>query len=443
MINIYVFCASILACLSVPYVLAQPGSIDTNFITTAVSAGNSLAIQTDGKILVGGTGITKLSSDGSRDTNFQASVSGEVWSIAVQGDSKILIGGRFTTVNGATRSSVARLNSNGSLDESFVPGAIPSSAFVFSVVPQPDGMILIGGEFSTVDGISRRGIARLTGRGTVDAFFNPGTGLPNPQITDSIRCVALQTDGKILVGGFFTAFNDVPQNNLARLNADGSVDTNFVKVPGPNGFVFATAIQPDGAILLAGNFTSVNNKPNNRIARLLPNGQLDANFAVGEGVTEMLGVNMVSSVKLQPNGDIIIGGGFEKVDGVRRNGIAKLHSNGSLDTDFVPTTPNRSQAYVLTLQSDNKIIVLGSEGLLRLNNFPAGIGPATLGLSTYAGLKIDGSVGGRYRIEYSTFLETNAWLFLTNLVLPDSPFLFIDVQSVGRQQRFYRALANP
>ena len=423
--------------------LCQPGSIDTSFVAAPVSGGFALTVQPDGKILVGGGGITRLNTDGSSDTNFNAAVDGQVWSIAVQNDSKILIGGLFGTVNGTNRANVARLNPNGALDDAFLPATIPSGAYVFSVVPQPDGLILIGGEFATVGGISRRGIARLTGNGTLDAFFNPGTGVPSPGVTDSVRCIALQDDGRVLIGGLFPSFNGTPRSNFARLNSDGSSDTNFVALPGPDGFVYSIAIQPDAAILLVGGFTKVHNQPNSHVARLQSNGQLDGTFDGGSGVTDLLGINMVTSVKLQGNGDIIIGGGFATVRGLQRNGIAKLHSNGTLDMDFVPATPNRSQAYVLTLQPDSKVIVSGSEGLLRLDNFPPGIQPATLSLATYAGLSIQGTVGGRYRIEYSTDADTNVWTFLENLILPRSPYLFIDSQPTTQPRRFYRALTAP
>ena len=95
------------------------------------------------------------------------------------------------------------------------------------------------------------------------------------------------------------------------------------------------------------------------------------------------------------------------------------------------------------LQFDSKAIVAGSEGMLRLNNFPPGIGAATLSLSTYAGLSIEGTVGGRYQIEYSTDLNPDSWATLTTIVLPKSPYLFFDVESPRDERRFYRALAKP
>lgn len=444
------FAAAILLCLASTQesVRAQLGTLDTNFLS-AVGGGFCLAVQTDGKILAGGfSTIARLNTNGSLDAGFQATVVGEVWSIAVQQSGKVFIAGRFSAVNGTARSSLARLNPDGSLDEAFSPGVLSTSSgggydYVFAIVPQPDGMVLIGGEFSSIGGLSRKGIARLTSNGGVDPFFDPVAGVANPGVTDTIRCIGLQPDGKVLIGGVFTTVNGLPRNYVARLNSNGSLDTNFNSVPGPNAYVMSLAFQPDGGVIIGGAFTTVDNVANSRIARLLPNGQLDGAFNSGLGVTDTLGLNDVRTVLRQPNGDILLGGGFARINGVQRNGVGKLHADGTLDADFVPRTSDRSQAYVLALQSDGKVIVSGSDGLVRLHNFPPGVGPATLSLANYAGLTIEGTVGGRYRIEYSPDLNTNNWLFLTNVVLPQSPFLFVDVQSPGKEKRFYRALASP
>lgn len=425
----------------------QPGSLDTNFVA-ALGGNYGMAVQTDGKIVIGGPSlIARLNTNGSLDTNFQASVTGEVWSTAVQGDGKVLVAGRFTAIDGTPRFCVARLNSNGSLDDGFSPGLVSQMggtySFVFSVVPQPDGMVLIGGEFKSIGGVARNGIARLAGDGSVDSYFDPGAGLPDPGRTDSIRCVGLQPDGKILVAGGFSTFNGVARGNVARLNPDGSLDTNFNSVPGPNGFVMSLAIQPDGGVLIGGGFTAVDNVARSRIARLQPTGQLDESFNPGTGATDLIGGMAVWSVVRQQNGDVILGGGFSKLGGAVRNGVGKLHADGTLDTDFIPQLAASSRAYCLALQPDSKLLAGGILGLVRLDNFPRGIGPATLGLAVYAGLTIEGTVGGRYRIEQTVDPGTSNWLFLTDIILPKSPFLFIDDQSPGQVKRFYRALVNP
>src|SRR5262249_33894087 len=150
-----------------------------------------------------------------------------VKSIAVQPDGRVLIGGSFTNVNGASRNRIARLNADGTVDGSFSsyveiffdPDYNPSS--VASMAIQPDGKILMAGTFYRIDGVTRRGIARLDAGGTLDTNFAAVSGAPD------VRAVALQSDGKVLIGGTFTSINGTNRNRIARLNADGSLDLSF------------------------------------------------------------------------------------------------------------------------------------------------------------------------------------------------------------------------
>jgi uncharacterized delta-60 repeat protein len=112
---------------------------------------------------------------------------------------------------------------------------------VNSIALQPDGKILVGGDFSTIGGTERIGIARLNTDGTLDTTFNPDA-------YDSVSSIAVQADGKILVGGNFTTLYGAPRDNLARLNTDGTLDITFNS--NTNGSVWYIALQPDGKILV-------------------------------------------------------------------------------------------------------------------------------------------------------------------------------------------------
>ncbi|MEM6321521.1 MAG: delta-60 repeat domain-containing protein, partial [Bacteroidota bacterium] len=164
-----------------------------------------------------------LSQDGSLDTSFDpgSGTNATVQSVAVQSDGKVLIGGDFTTVNGTSRARIARLNADGSLDTSFDPGS-GTNGDVQSVAVQSDGKVLIGGFFTTVDGTGRRRIARLNADGSLDTSFDPGSGT-----NATVQSVAVQSDGKVLIGGDFTSVDGTSRNSIARLNADGSLDTSF------------------------------------------------------------------------------------------------------------------------------------------------------------------------------------------------------------------------
>jgi len=191
-----------------------------------------------------------LNADGSLDTDFNPSVGGHhVSTSAVQADGKIIIGGDFTTVNGTSRNRIARLNTDGSLDTSFNSGA---NNYVETITVQADGKIIIGGQFSAFNGTARNGIARLNADGTLDTSFNPGSGANSYVYTS-----AVQADGKIIIGGYFTTFNGTAHNRIARLNTDGSIDASFNPGSGANASVITSAVQADGKIIIGGGFTSV------------------------------------------------------------------------------------------------------------------------------------------------------------------------------------------
>jgi uncharacterized delta-60 repeat protein len=346
--------------------LQTNGSLDTSF-NPGSGANNrilSVALQADGKVLIGGSftsyngtayrRIARLQSNGSTDTAFNPSsgANSAVYSCALQTDGKLLIGGGFTNYNGAFRNRIARLHPNGSLDASFNIGT-GSDHLVNSFAVQTDGRILIGGQFRSFNGTVRRNIARLQVDGSVDTTFDPGTGPGGVFIT--VFSLALQADGKVLIGGSFTDYNATPRNNIARLNSDGGLDATFNPGSGANGMVRIVAVQADGKVLMGGTFTDYNGTARNRIARLNSNGSLDTSFNPGTGAS-----GIVESLALQADGKVLIGGSFSTYNGTARNGIARLESNGSLDTSFNPGSGTNSSPYSIALQADGKVLIAGN-----------------------------------------------------------------------------------
>ncbi len=177
-------------------------------------------------------------------------VDGIVRASVPQPDGRVIIAGDFTTVGGVSRNRVARLNADGSVDAEFDPNANGTVVYgtVFSVSVQADGKILLGGQFTTVGGLSRNYVARLNADGSVDTGFNPNAN-------GTVYSLSVQSDGKILLGGNFTTVRGLSRNNVARLNADGSVDSGFN--PNANDDVYSLSVQTDGKILMGGNFTTV------------------------------------------------------------------------------------------------------------------------------------------------------------------------------------------
>ena len=225
--------------------------------------------------------VARLNADGSVDATFTASTNGNVLSVAVQEDGRLVLGGSFTSVNGSAVSAngvnrIARLNADGTLDTAFNAGLGGANNEVVSVAVQADGKLVLGGVFTSVNGsaVSATGvnrIARLNADGTRDTAFNAGLGGAN----SVVNSVALQADGKLVLGGNFTSVNGsainatTGVNYVARLNADGTRDTAFnAGLGGANGTVRSVAVQADGKLLLGGVFTSMNGTTRNFMARL-------------------------------------------------------------------------------------------------------------------------------------------------------------------------------
>ncbi len=252
-------------------------------------------------------------SDGTLDSSFNAGAGGDntIFALAetFMPDRRLLIGGSFLNMNGSSRPGLARLNNAGLLDGTFNPNlSINGTVYAIAVYPTntiQGGKILIGGNFTLVDGVARNGIARLNPDGTLDTGFDPGTGA-----TNAVRALAIQLDGRVLVGGSFTNFNGHALNHIARLNLNGQVDTSFNVGAGADDTVNAIVVQPDTRIVLVGSFNHANGVSRSRITRLLPDGTVDPTINFGLGANGYIG-----TVALQPDGRMVIGGGFTSYDG--------------------------------------------------------------------------------------------------------------------------------
>jgi len=341
------------------------GALDLTF-DPGLGANNvihSTLLLSNNKIIIGGNfttyngtsvgRIARLNADGSLDTSFNSGsgANDTIWSILLQSDNKIIIGGNFTTYNGTSVGYIARLNADGSLDTSFNPGSELVSS-VFSISLQPDNKIIIGGTFSHVEGFNsvKNYVTRLNSDGSVDGTFNSlGSGANN-----NIDFVSLQPDNKIIIGGAFTSYNGTSVSRIARLNADGSLDTSFDPGSGANNRVYSVSLQEDNKIIIGGGFTSYNGTSAGRIARLNADGSLDTSFNSGSEANDY-----VVKILLQPDNKIIIGGGFTSYNGTSAGCIARLNADGSLDTSFNSGSGADNVVRSISLQPDNKIIIGG------------------------------------------------------------------------------------
>lgn len=263
-----------------------------------------------------------------------------------QPDGKVIVAGRFTQANNTPRNRIARFNFNGSLDTSFNPGS-GADAEITAAVLQPDGRIVVGGRFTSFNGFTHNRVCRLNADGSVDQSFGLGAGINN-----SVFALALQSDGRILVGGQFTQVDLTLRFNLARLNTNGSVDLSFDPGNGPNGDVNAIVIQPNGAIIIGGTFIGYDGFSRGGIARVMASGAIDFSFDSGVGT----GGN-VFALALQHNGQIVLGGRFVQYAGINRTFIARISSSGSLDQGYNPIPDDWVQS--LAVEPDDRILVGG------------------------------------------------------------------------------------
>lgn len=364
--SIAIFSILFFAILKSSISYAQAGESDPTF---NIGSGftydvRTVAIQTDGKIIAGGLlqsfngisrrGIARLNQNGSIDNTFDIGTGfynipdGDlVLSLAIQSDGKIVVGGHFSDFNGTSINRITRLNSNGSLDTSF--HTTGCSHDVNIVVIQPDDKILIGGYFNTYNGIISNRIARLNNDGSIDTSFNVGTGFNN-----YVKSLTLQPDGKIIVVGDFTTYNGTTCNKIVRLNTDGSIDSSFNIGLGFNYRANSSVVQNDGKIIVGGGFNEFNGFISNRIARLNSDGSFDGSFDIGSGFDYE-----IYSVNLQSNGKIIVGGIFSTFNDSTRAYIARLNSSGTIDHIFDPNPGFNGLIYNTAIQTDGKIIAVG------------------------------------------------------------------------------------
>lgn len=320
------------------------GTLDDSF--TGSFPTRLAVVQPDQRVLVGHAGsyytlagvdrygIARLRTDGVLDQSFAPTFglrpSSSVSAIAVQSDGRIVVGGAFTNVNRVTQRGLTRLNADASTDTNFAVGDGVDYR-VHAIALQPDGGILVGGEFSRIAGAMRNGIGRLNPDGSPDWGFDPGWG-----VDDAVRAIAVQPDGKVVIAGSFTLLDLEPRNRIARLNPNGTLDRTFDPLDGPDGAVYTLAYQPDGKLLLGGTFTNYNGVPCLRVARLMPDGMLDTSFDTSDGPN-----GDVLSLALQPDGRVVIGGSFSAVNGIARPGLARL--NGNVEPPAPPTVVSQPQ----------------------------------------------------------------------------------------------------
>ena len=431
------------------------GSLDPAFNPGGAGANDFvriLALQPDGKVLVGGLFTTyngsavaprylmRVNPDGSLETTLTATAAAVdglayTWSTGATGPTlTVSQPGNYvvkvtTAQQGIGYSTVVRVSAPPATAVRLTPPgplALPAggsatltatatqpgfdvggSGFnndVQAVLVQPDGKVLVGGLFTTYNGNANAPdyLVRLLPDGTLDPTFNPGgtgaSGGGGP-VSGGVYALALQPDGKVLVGGRFDAYNgdNNAPNFLLRVNANGTLDTGFNYGPTTgfvhprvdnNGVVYALALQPDGKVLAGGRFEVFNGSScPHHVARVNADGSLDINFNFnGSGIWDDAynsdGLGRVEALLLLPNGKIMVGGVFSHYDDDYQapNSLLRLYPEGDIDRQFNYNQQNSSGGYdgsgfggqydgaagkkggvyALALQPDGKVLVGGA-----------------------------------------------------------------------------------
>ncbi|MEO7598016.1 MAG: putative Ig domain-containing protein [Opitutus sp.] len=448
--------------------LNTDGTVDADFNPAPNNTVLSILVQGDGKIWIGGnfttvqpngattstarTYIARLNTAGTLDTAVDLKSNGAVVALALQGDGKVVIGGYYNSIGGLTRNYLARANSDGTLDASFNPN--PNSPVV-SVSIQPDGKIVAGGSFSALEpgntvynpasATPRNRAVRLNSDGTIDPTFNPNFdnavsnifALSDGTIIANGSFSAIQPSGALLVGGSFTSINGLAVNNLALFGSDGSISSTFQ--PNPNGAVFALVPSLDGRVVVGGSFTTIGNAGRNHIARFNSDDTLDGSFnpdADGD----------VFVVLRQPDGRLLVGGSFNKIGGTSRSNLARLNADGSNDSSFNPAVSGAVRS--IALQGDGKVLFTratsgGGNQLGRLNSDGSADGSFSAAHNNSVesiAVQADGHIiaGGSFTsiggagTKYLARLNSNGTVDATLTAVPNGTVTAVSVQGDGK-----------
>jgi uncharacterized delta-60 repeat protein len=325
--------------------------------------------------------VVRLNSDGTCDQSFNSGsgANNVVETIEYDNNDRIMVGGTFTTFNGITANRLTRLNPDGSVDEPFQLSTLLNGEVYEIQVLADDSFIFVGG-FSVVNGSSADYVARMDEDGVLIPFPDKGEGTSN-----KIFSLEVLSSGNIVLGGEFYVFDGLNANRLALLSRGGAVLETLDHRAGANDNVYEINHLPGGKILVGGRFTHFNGVFSSKLAMLDNNGSIDPSFSIGTGFNAD-----IYGITVQPDGKLLIGGSFTQFNGQTHRRLVRLLPDGSLDPSFQIGNGFNLPVYETIVQPDGKILVAGFfssfQGqphgrILRLNpdgsldgSFNAGIG---------------------------------------------------------------------
>jgi uncharacterized delta-60 repeat protein len=412
-----------------------PAAAQSNFVDLSFNAGGGpgdtvkcIAPQPDGRIVIGGfffsvagtntSQIARLNANGSLDAAFLGRVDNTVRAVLIQPDGRIVLGGGFANVNLTPRTQVARVLPDGSLDAGFVPPTLAApgggDANIFALARQADGKVLAGGLVASTNGMNNAGVVRLNTNGTLDTTFNTGAGANGG--SPPVHTLAVQSDQRIIVAGQFTSFNGGSRPGIVRLLTNGSIDGTYVLDLRNSSTITAAAMDGSDRMIVSGDLRLQGSGGMNSLPvpqRLLSSGAIDTSFNIGTGAN-----GSVEIIAIDSAGGIVIGGFFTSVNGVPRNGIARLLPSGAVDPSFGGTS-SVPFFEALAIQADRRILIGGNfdsvagvarTNIARLNR--SGPGVLRFGALGTTAVESDGTIAvnvvrtngdvGTVTVDYST-----------------------------------------
>jgi uncharacterized delta-60 repeat protein len=352
---------------------AQPGNLDANFNMNCGSGTNgaiySLDIQPDGKIILGGNftnfnafadgNLDRILPTGGIDGTFIVGTGfdGFVNKIEVLSSGKILTAGGFLNIQGNSNTFLGLLNDDGTVNSIFA--GVGTNSYVKDFIELPSGKIMIGGHFLVYNGSSMPFLGIIYDGGNQDGATNIGAG------PDGFVNGIVGTSDRAFLFGNFTAYDGHAANGIVKIYHDGTFDSSFDCGLGANSEISSLVVQTDGKIIVGGSFTSFNGVNCNGIVRLNTNGTVDASFNIGTGFSDY-----VKDMIIQPDGKIIVIGNFNQYNGVNRAKILRLLPNGTLDPVFNPGTGFNLLPHDLQLTTDGNVVVVGE--FTEYNSTPVG-----------------------------------------------------------------------
>jgi uncharacterized delta-60 repeat protein len=393
----------------------------------------------EGKVLLAGqvadglgtrsTTVVRLKMDGTADGTFHSpefliagtagrGLDASIFALALQPDGKILVCGSFAKVDGLMRHGLVRLNTDGTLDETFDAGLLGGN--VHAVAVQPDGTMLIGGIFDQINGEPRTGFACLEANGALSARFAAAPRI-NSQVLVGIESVTQDNRGRIFLGGGFDKVNGVPQTNIVCITPDGEIDPTFDTKGGASGLVTKVFALPDGKIMVSGLFDIIAKNSYKRLARLNPNGSIDSTFRPSPAPN-----GEIYDFLTLEDGRIFVAGAFTRISSAKSSYLALLNNRGTTDSSFDMGSGPGDYCFSLALRGDGSLFSVGSfstfdhqpaHGFARIHfdDLKPRLAAVRTSNSQLA-LTISGYPAGTYEVQASDNLAT--WNTLQRVTLP-------------------------